>query len=204
VDFYDGCLLYDFTSQELRVIDLDMYSRGPFTNTMGRIFGSTRFMAPEEFELATDHPEARTDACAEVVAAPVARAHGIAVPHLLAFQAGEYSLWERVHAETLSELPFLPRAWRELGGELARLHNRVRACEDPSGWLDTPGPTMIRRRRCARSSRAAQSRPMQRPRLSACSTPSGRRWRRRHADALCTTTRTLATSCARAMAHWSR
>jgi serine/threonine-protein kinase len=51
VDFYDGCLMYDFASQELRVIDLDMYSPGPFTNTMGRMFGSTRFMAPEEFEL---------------------------------------------------------------------------------------------------------------------------------------------------------
>lgn len=51
VDFYDGCLMYDFASQELRVIDLDMYSRGPFTNTMGRMFGSTRFMAPEEFEM---------------------------------------------------------------------------------------------------------------------------------------------------------
>lgn len=51
VDFYDGCLMYDFASQELRVIDLDMYSRGPFTNKMGRMFGSTRFMAPEEFEL---------------------------------------------------------------------------------------------------------------------------------------------------------
>ena len=90
--------------------------------------------------IATDHPEARPDARTEVVAAPVARAHGIAVPRLLAFQAGEYSLWERVHAETLSELPFLPRAWRELGGELARLHDRVRACDDPNGWLDTPGP----------------------------------------------------------------
>jgi serine/threonine-protein kinase len=51
VDFYDGCLMYDFASDELRVIDLDMYSRGSFTNTMGRTFGSTRFMAPEEFEL---------------------------------------------------------------------------------------------------------------------------------------------------------
>lgn len=52
--------------------------------------------------IATDHPEARPDACTEVIAAPVARAHGIAVPRLLAFEAGEYSLWERVHAETLS------------------------------------------------------------------------------------------------------
>jgi serine/threonine-protein kinase len=51
VDFYDGCLMYNFASQELRVIDLDMYSHGPFMNNMGRMFGSTRFMAPEEFEM---------------------------------------------------------------------------------------------------------------------------------------------------------
>lgn len=51
VDFYDGCLMYDFVSHDLRVIDLDQYSRGPFTNAMGRMFGSTRFMAPEEFKL---------------------------------------------------------------------------------------------------------------------------------------------------------
>ncbi|GAA3150838.1 serine/threonine-protein kinase [Kribbella aluminosa] len=47
-DFYDGSLLYDFTTQRLTVIDLDSYHRGPFRNTMGRMFGSSRFMAPEE------------------------------------------------------------------------------------------------------------------------------------------------------------
>jgi serine/threonine protein kinase, bacterial len=50
VDFYDGCLLYDFGRRELRLVDLDNYRAGPFTNEMGRMFGSTRFMAPEEFE----------------------------------------------------------------------------------------------------------------------------------------------------------
>jgi serine/threonine protein kinase, bacterial len=49
-DFYDGCILYDFGSGELRLIDLDTYHRGPFRNAMGRMFGSTRFMAPEEHE----------------------------------------------------------------------------------------------------------------------------------------------------------
>lgn len=49
-DFYDGCLIYDFISNTLRIIDLDTYNKGEFTNTMGRMFGSTRFMAPEEFE----------------------------------------------------------------------------------------------------------------------------------------------------------
>jgi len=51
VDFYDGCLIYDFALERLGVVDLDMYCEGPFRNEMGRLFGSTRFMAPEEFEL---------------------------------------------------------------------------------------------------------------------------------------------------------
>jgi len=50
VDFYDGCLIYDFEFGKLGVVDLDNYRQGPFRNEMGRMFGSTRFMAPEEFE----------------------------------------------------------------------------------------------------------------------------------------------------------
>ena len=50
VDFYDGCLIYDFDSGQLSVVDLDNYHVGPFRNERGRMFGSTRFMAPEEFE----------------------------------------------------------------------------------------------------------------------------------------------------------
>jgi serine/threonine-protein kinase len=50
-DLYDGCLIVDFRVPALSVIDLDSYRRGPTTNDMGRMFGSTRFMAPEEFEL---------------------------------------------------------------------------------------------------------------------------------------------------------
>jgi serine/threonine-protein kinase len=50
-DLYDGCLIVDFRFPTLSVIDLDSYRRGPTTNDMGRMFGSTRFMAPEELEL---------------------------------------------------------------------------------------------------------------------------------------------------------
>jgi serine/threonine protein kinase, bacterial len=49
-DFYDGSIIYDFTGRRTWLIDLDSYHLGPFTNEMGRMFGSTRFMAPEEFE----------------------------------------------------------------------------------------------------------------------------------------------------------
>lgn len=50
-DLYDGCLIVDFEVPSLSIIDLDSYHRGPTTNSMGRMFGSDRFMAPEEFEL---------------------------------------------------------------------------------------------------------------------------------------------------------
>lgn len=49
-DFYDGSIIYDFAARRTWLIDLDNYHLGPFTNGMGRMFGSTRFMAPEEFE----------------------------------------------------------------------------------------------------------------------------------------------------------
>jgi serine/threonine-protein kinase len=50
-DLYDGCLIVDFDTLTLHVVDLDTYRRGPSRNDMGRMFGSSRFMAPEEFEL---------------------------------------------------------------------------------------------------------------------------------------------------------
>jgi serine/threonine-protein kinase len=50
-DLYDGCLMYDFTHRTITVMDFEFYHRGPFVNTVGRLPGSTRFMAPEEFEL---------------------------------------------------------------------------------------------------------------------------------------------------------
>jgi serine/threonine protein kinase, bacterial len=51
VDLYDGCLIVDFSTAALKVVDLDSYRRGATTNDMGRMFGATRFMAPEEFSL---------------------------------------------------------------------------------------------------------------------------------------------------------
>jgi len=50
-DLYDGCLIYDFGTRRVTVMDLDTYHQGPFTNRMGRMFGSDRFMSPEEFRL---------------------------------------------------------------------------------------------------------------------------------------------------------
>ena len=49
-DFYDGCIIYDFEKKEVHLCDFDNYHSGPFVNEVGRLFGSSRFMAPEEFQ----------------------------------------------------------------------------------------------------------------------------------------------------------
>jgi serine/threonine-protein kinase len=49
VDFYDGCLIYDFDRDEMWLIDLDEYRPGPFVVDVDRLPGSTSYMAPEEF-----------------------------------------------------------------------------------------------------------------------------------------------------------
>ncbi|NMH68370.1 serine/threonine protein kinase [Bacillus sp. RO3] len=49
IDFYDGSILYDFDREKTLICDIDLYSKAPYHNTMGRMWGSSRFMAPEEF-----------------------------------------------------------------------------------------------------------------------------------------------------------
>lgn len=50
VDFYDGSLVYDFKRDRIIICDIDFYHKGAFINEMGRLWGSSRFMSPEEFE----------------------------------------------------------------------------------------------------------------------------------------------------------
>ena len=49
-DFYDGCILYDFERGQAHVCDLDHIHHGAYFLTKERQYGSTRFMAPEEFQ----------------------------------------------------------------------------------------------------------------------------------------------------------
>ena len=49
-DFYDGCIIYDFEGAQTFLCDLDEYRDGPFVLERDRAYGSTRFMAPEEFQ----------------------------------------------------------------------------------------------------------------------------------------------------------
>lgn len=98
--------------------------------------------------VATDHDEAIVDALTESIAAPVALAAGILTPRLIAFDNSRkfvdrpFSLWERIHGETLGLVNLRKnareRVWREVGQEIARLHQLVRSCRDDNRYLDTP------------------------------------------------------------------
>ena len=51
IDFYDGSIMYDFKRNKTTICDIDFYDKSPLINTMGTMWGSSRFMSPEEFEL---------------------------------------------------------------------------------------------------------------------------------------------------------
>ena len=51
VDFYDGSVMYDPLRGRTVICDIDFFRRLPSVNDMGRMWGSSIFMSPEEFEL---------------------------------------------------------------------------------------------------------------------------------------------------------
>lgn len=57
IDIYDASFLYDFDHERLTICDLDVCERKPLVNSMGRMWGSSRFMAPEEYELGAEIDE---------------------------------------------------------------------------------------------------------------------------------------------------
>ncbi len=50
IDFYDGSIMYDFDKQKTIICDIDFFRKQPVLNDMGRMWGSSIFMSPEEFE----------------------------------------------------------------------------------------------------------------------------------------------------------
>ena len=51
IDFYDGSIMYDFEADRTVICDIEFYAKTPYINTMGRMYGSSRFMSPEEFTI---------------------------------------------------------------------------------------------------------------------------------------------------------
>jgi len=50
IDFYDGSILYDRSQKAVTICDIDFFRKSPTVNDMGRMWGSSRFMSPEEYK----------------------------------------------------------------------------------------------------------------------------------------------------------
>ena len=61
VDFHGGNVLIDFDRNEAVVCDIDLYRHKPAVNDRGRMWGSSHYMAPEEYELNAALDETTTE-----------------------------------------------------------------------------------------------------------------------------------------------
>lgn len=50
IDFYGGSIMYDFENGKTTICDIDFFRKQPCVNNMGRMWGSSRFQSPEEFQ----------------------------------------------------------------------------------------------------------------------------------------------------------
>lgn len=60
IDFYDGSIMYNFADKKTIICDIDFYTKTPYINNMGRMWGSSRFMSPEEYKLGASIDEVTT------------------------------------------------------------------------------------------------------------------------------------------------
>lgn len=49
IDFYQGSIMYSVWEKRAVVCDVDLFEKAPYVNSMGRMYGSSRFMSPEEY-----------------------------------------------------------------------------------------------------------------------------------------------------------
>lgn len=51
VDFYDGSIMYDFSTDRVTICDIDLFKKAPVMNDLGEDwFGTKRLKAPEEYQ----------------------------------------------------------------------------------------------------------------------------------------------------------
>jgi aminoglycoside phosphotransferase (APT) family kinase protein len=102
----------------------------------------------ERYVLRIPKPLGVGDTRTESVAAPVAKAAGLATPALLVYDDSQevfdvpYTVYERIHGENFGLRNLDPglsaKVYRDIGRQLAMLHQRVTECPDPHGYLDEP------------------------------------------------------------------
>ena len=49
--------MYDFANGKTTICDIDLFRKQPCVNDMGRMWGSSRFQSPEEYQLGADIDE---------------------------------------------------------------------------------------------------------------------------------------------------
>lgn len=57
IDFYDGSIMYDTITEKTTICDIDYFRKLPTKNDMGKMFGSDRFLSPEEKVLGAELDE---------------------------------------------------------------------------------------------------------------------------------------------------
>ncbi|MDO5325263.1 MAG: serine/threonine protein kinase [Clostridia bacterium] len=120
VDFYDGNVLIDFARDEALICDIDLYRSKPAFNDRGRMWGSSRFMSPEEYQLSAVLDESTT---VYNMAALAFEFYGSNEDRDRKNWIAPYPLWEVAHKSTQeskadrypSMRAFL-EAWREAVG----------------------------------------------------------------------------------------
>lgn len=50
IDFYDGSIMYSRENRITSICDIDFFRKSPSSNDMGQMWGSARFMSPEEYK----------------------------------------------------------------------------------------------------------------------------------------------------------
>ena len=129
--------------------------------------GSCVYQLGDTFVLKVPHddPAPITSIAIEAAAAVHAHAAGVRTPRLIAFDnlldllPVPYLVYERVHGELLSQigrsLATVEEIWREVGGDLARLHTRVGpeeslpALPKHEQWPDTDPRPWVENLHCA-------------------------------------------------------
>jgi serine/threonine protein kinase len=131
-DFYNGSLLYDFERRQLTVIDLDSYLPGPYRNDMGRMFGSDRFMAPEEFSHGAPI-DGRTTAYVMARTVLVFLADGILNRDAFRATDGVYAVVQEAVTTRFPNYGAFHRMWLAARGEARGVGTQIGTAAVPTG-----------------------------------------------------------------------
>lgn len=121
VDLYDGSVMLDPRTGRVTLCDLDFYERAPVVNRMGRMWGSSRFMSPEEHELGASIDEITNVVALGTLAHTFLGDDATKAPQAWVGTTEQLSVAERAlspdRAERWPSVAALAAAWRAAGDD---------------------------------------------------------------------------------------